>query len=238
MNETPQKINKFVVAPKEIVRNYEGNHKGFILKGWKSEKDRIDETVEKNKYLMLNPSLMHPKDFHKVLRKRIPSKEIQPDMRFTDKTGLERVINILSSEIEHNPEQSKELSKYFKSLQIGSSDSRRNAEIMKTILRKMEKKTHFKAAESVIIQGSPVLNQEIISFMRQKYNKRLSDSLSSENQHGVKIFKKDKGIKYFDIDEELNKISFNPLRKRDRKCLSQEHIDYLNSFRAYKDDPK
>lgn len=64
----------------------------FSIKNFKTEKERIHESLEKNKELDFLPNVQI---FNHKFRERYVDKEIQPELKFTSKTSLERIENLI-----------------------------------------------------------------------------------------------------------------------------------------------
>jgi len=121
------------------------------MRGYKSEKERIHEVENTNAFLdNTAPS------WGKInLRNREVNKEINPPMRFQAKSGMERVINELSTihggYVEIKDRKAHE--KMIKSSTKTTSSSLMGVVAPRNILDVLHKKTHFKAVTSVSLGG-------------------------------------------------------------------------------------
>ncbi|KAL4506611.1 hypothetical protein ABPG72_000182 [Tetrahymena utriculariae] len=125
------------------------------IKGFKHEKDRIRESYERNQDLDYMPNQTVA---HYQFRDRNIDKEIQPEMRFTAKTSLERIEQFLKDHMQTQVENidfrdKKKQKKFIDNFPEYQSpwDRRRllAKEIAKNLLPSLHNKTHFNAATSL-----------------------------------------------------------------------------------------
>ncbi|EGR29788.1 hypothetical protein IMG5_148700, partial [Ichthyophthirius multifiliis] len=125
------------------------------IKGFKYEKDRIKESIEKNSDLDYMPNLTVA---NHQFRERQTDKEIQPDMRFTAKTSLERIEQLLKdhmqSQVENidfskmkNKKQQKQNEKSNEKKSAWDKNKEQAQQLAKKLLPSLHNKTHFNAAQ-------------------------------------------------------------------------------------------
>ncbi|CAK81193.1 unnamed protein product (macronuclear) [Paramecium tetraurelia] len=146
----------------------------FYVKGFKHEKDRIQEALDRNKNLDFLPNRQVA---HYCFRERDPSKDIKRDVfRYRDKTSLERIEQFLKDHTQTQVENQKfskkkvfnieNLSENMSSLDRKAYLSRL---IAKNLLPSLHQKTHFQAASTMFnnlplslmdhARSAPVLKQ-------------------------------------------------------------------------------
>ena len=137
---------------------------------YKSEKTRIRENIEKNKFYLSTTPIQAEAD-HKLYRARDHSKEIQPPLKFKANTDFERVMNqfnLTTQDLENSPtakkmqKSSKETKKLrhsnssenFSSLQTPSLDLKTCRNLAKEIRKELHQKTHFQAIKALGLSDS------------------------------------------------------------------------------------
>ncbi|CAD8076000.1 unnamed protein product [Paramecium sonneborni] len=126
----------------------------IYVKGFKHEKDRIQEAQEKNNNLDFLPNLKVGKY---CFRERDPSKDIKRDVfRYRDKTALARIEQFLKDHTQSQVENMKLDHKKILNLEHfseGMSSLERKAYlsrlIAKNLLPSLHNKTHFQAAQTM-----------------------------------------------------------------------------------------
>ncbi|KAM3134335.1 hypothetical protein pb186bvf_013620 [Paramecium bursaria] len=148
----------------------------IYVKGFKHEKDRIREALEKNKDLDFLPNQSVA---NHVFRERDPSKDVKRDIfRFKDKTSLERIEQYLKDHTQTQVENMKFNKKKLMAvdnLSENMSPQDRKAyisrQIAKNLLPSLHNKTHFQAAASMFnnlplsimdhTRSAPLIKQQI-----------------------------------------------------------------------------
>ncbi|CAD8066751.1 unnamed protein product [Paramecium primaurelia] len=126
----------------------------FYVKGFKHEKDRIQEALDKNKDLDFLPNRQVA---HYCFRERDPSKDIKRDIfRYRDKTSLERIEQFLKDHTQTQVENQKFPKKKLiniETLSDNMTSQDRKAYISrlvaKNLLPSLHQKTHFQAASTM-----------------------------------------------------------------------------------------
>jgi len=135
--------------PKEAVKLRNEDPSKFLgspiikIKSFKNEKDRIREAMKDHEYIS-NESVTVPFEF----RKRDTSKDIQPEMHFTNKNLLDKLAHLNSILGSSN------MKALSKSLEFESNEKPHiqiNKYIAKNVLPELHVKTHFKAASSLYL---------------------------------------------------------------------------------------
>eukprot|EP01022_Parablepharisma_sp_SALTPOND_P018738 TRINITY_DN3104_c1_g1_i1.p1 TRINITY_DN3104_c1_g1~~TRINITY_DN3104_c1_g1_i1.p1 ORF type:complete len:1434 (+),score=144.12 TRINITY_DN3104_c1_g1_i1:11448-15749(+) len=140
---------------------------GFVITGWKSERERIQvfkaksqqqDAIEKHKFFTSEPSLINERDFPKLLRARLPEKEINPDMRFTAKNDIERVLDsVKANQAYVDASELTTLKSYDSEFLVSRKSKDRKHEVAKKVRPKLHKKTHFQAVMALVNRQSKVL---------------------------------------------------------------------------------
>ncbi|CAD8072311.1 unnamed protein product [Paramecium primaurelia] len=186
----------------------------FYVKGFKHEKDRIQESLERNKDLDFLPNRQVA---HYCFRERDPSKDIKRDVfRYRDKTSLERIEQFLKDHTQtqvENQKFSKKKPFNLENLSENMSSLDRKAYISrliaKNLLPSLHQKTHFQATATMFnnlplslmdhARSAPLLKQI-------EPEEKKSQQQQRDNQKTEEIEQKDNKIKQGNELETFNPV--------------------------------
>lgn len=129
---------------------------GLRLRGYRSEKERVQAEVSRHSGLDLEPSAKP------VLRQRELDKEIHPRMYFKHRTELERICNITDFPNELKPERSKSEEK-LPNHSPKKPEIHTKSTLLSQVFPSLHRKTHFKAVCSIMakLPLSSLLSPEV-----------------------------------------------------------------------------
>lgn len=84
---------------KSMIDSCEGPIRGFRFASYRTEKERIQATINANQQFCDSVPTARRDRFERTLRPRRESKELGPQFRFTAKSGVERVYDQLSNRL-------------------------------------------------------------------------------------------------------------------------------------------
>ncbi|EAR90866.3 hypothetical protein TTHERM_00143720 (macronuclear) [Tetrahymena thermophila SB210] len=190
------------------------------IKGFKHEKDRIRESYERNQDLDYMPNQTVA---HYQFRDRNMDKEIQPEMRFTAKTSLERIEQFLKDHMQTQVENidfrdKKKQKKFMDNFPEYQSPWERRRllakEIAKNLLPSLHNKTHFNAATS-LYNSCPVSLCDKQTRSQPNLMPKLDQQAEAQDQDDKDANQKAKGqVKSKSKDPKLTKMTLNKEKRK------------------------
>eukprot|EP01016_Furgasonia_blochmanni_P049616 TRINITY_DN7551_c0_g1_i10.p1 TRINITY_DN7551_c0_g1~~TRINITY_DN7551_c0_g1_i10.p1 ORF type:complete len:296 (-),score=17.88 TRINITY_DN7551_c0_g1_i10:184-1071(-) len=167
---TPKAVN----LRDEDTTKFLGNGR-MIVKGFKNEKDRVQEAMDRNQVLMYGETVAQLHQY----RERHPDKEIQPDMHFHESSNVLRLLHEFERSIP-NAVTEKDRNR-LKNIETLLKQYKRNHSLQ-TIrndhnqLPNVKPKTHFKAAVSLSMNIPDSLNDYRVAKVNDDKSKFLGDA--------------------------------------------------------------
>ena len=180
----------------------------FIVNTWKSEQDRVKESIKKNLYLVTDPIVKAASEHQ--FRTRSPGKEIQPQMHFSNK-------HILHS----HTKTAQGFRRTF------SADKDLHTSLLKERTDNSRNKLYFKAAIDMYMQNG-CMRSDLDEFTgASHYQKRYNILRSLQSSPTAGQSRKGR-----DSPDEPDELFLNPLVRRKRVEKVRLDMDPLDKERA------